>query len=179
MSRALGGVFGLLLLIPQASEALVSTPARPTVAAGGARCQQQQTGWRLAHPSSSSSSDTGVLSRRGPAPRGWAAARAHVRCSLLSGVAVDDEVEAPVLREGDRVRVRRSIKFMNVPGRKGGYDASGSIGTVLPSDLSANHEVKVEFVAPNPKKKWVGHFEPRELEPLAAADDADAAPAAA
>ena len=49
--------------------------------------------------------------------------------------------------------------------KKEGFDAKGSVGTVLRTysekNLSPNRGIKVEFQEP---KKWVAHFERWELE---------------
>ena len=165
-----GGVvhllFLLLLPLPR-SEALAHTrpPASALVAEPApARCRQHASSQpRLAHPAGGAGSSGDVSSRLWAAPKGWASARAHVRCSLLGGLKVDNN-DGPELHIGDVVRVQRSIKFMHVPGHKEGFDAQGAIGKVRrvydQPNLSANREVKVEFDDP---KKWIGHFEASEL----------------
>ena len=117
---------------------------------------------RLAHPAGTAEA--------AEAPTGWAAARTHrsrnVRCGLLSGLKVDGD-DSPALEVGQRVRVTEQVTFMHVPGNKQGFAAQGAVGTVMriyaESSLSPNREVKVEFEEP---KRWIGHFESRELEPV-------------
>ena len=121
------------------------------------RCRSKGATVRLAQP---------VGQPLGAAPTGWSAARAHVRCGLLSGLKVDKD-DGPALEEGQQVKVGAEVTFMHVPGHKEGFAAKGAVGTVLrvydsPS-LSANRQVKVEFAQP---KRWIGHFEASELEPL-------------
>ena len=122
------------------------------------RCREHGGTVRLAQQPSGGHAPRGT-------PSGWAAARAHVRCSLLSGLNVDRSDDGPELREGDSVRVTSAVTFMHVPGHKGGFAAEGSVGTVTriytQPNLSPNRGIKVEFVEP---KKWIGHFSAHELE---------------
>ena len=90
------------------------------------------------------------------------------RCGLLDilGGGGDDD-KAPAIAVGDRVRVSKSMKLMHVPGHKSGLDVKGYEGEILriyeENNLSPNREVKVAFDEP---KRWIGHFEAHELEPL-------------
>lgn len=142
----------LLVLLPTCCTAITHGVAARS------RCHQSgETPIRMAQ--------TPGVSRHGGEPTGWAAARAHVRCSLLGGLAKSMEPE-PEFEVGQRVRVKASVVFMHVPGHKGeGFEASGSVGTVQrvyhERNLSANRGVKVAFDEP---KKWLGHFQPNELE---------------
>ena len=71
------------------------------------------------------------------------------------------------LKVGQQVRVIEEAMMMHVPGQKKGFEAKGSVGTVIRTysepNLSPNRGVKVEFQEP---KKWVAHFESWELEPV-------------
>ena len=120
---------------------------------------------RLAHRAGSSA--------RMGAPTGWAAARRapprapHASCSLLGGLS-DSEGDRPTAEsfsEGQEVVVSQDVNFLHVPGHKGGFNAKGSAGTVLKvylePNLSPNRKIKVQFSEP---KKWIGHFEPWEIE---------------
>jgi len=147
----------LLLLLPTCTLALSHVP----LGAAGAKTAECTAAVRLAHPVGRPDSE---------APKGWAAARrrrsSDTRCGLLSALKVDDN-SGPSLAEGQQVRVKEKVTFMHVPGNKQGFDAQGAVGTVLKvydeKNLSPNREVKVTFTEP---KKWVGHFEASELEPL-------------
>ena len=107
------------------------------------------------------------------APTGWAAARRtsrrtpHASCSLLGGLS-DSGGDGPTVdsfSEGQEVVVSQDVNFLHVPGHKGGFNAKGSVGTVLrvylEPNLSPNRKIKVQFSEP---KKWIGHFEPWEIE---------------
>ena len=90
-------------------------------------------------------------------------------CSILGDLAGNSKKTGPPLKVGDTVRVVESSKLMHVPGHRDGFDPSsdgGSVGVVLSmyesgTNLSANRRIKVQFDDP---KKWVGHFEPYELQ---------------
>merc|ERR1719473_2303171 len=47
--------------------------------------------------------------------------------SILKGLKLD---EKPVLREGDQVRVTRSLTMKHIPGGRGGFDVKGLVGEV-------------------------------------------------
>mmetsp|Transcript_39001 Transcript_39001/g.102781 ORF Transcript_39001/g.102781 Transcript_39001/m.102781 type:complete len:174 (+) Transcript_39001:86-607(+) len=162
----------LLLTLLSQSLALNHLPlgtAASVSAAASLGCEQQTTGsttTRLAQP---------VGRPIGAAPLGWSAPRKArrtngVRCGLLSGLKVDADADADAkLTVGQQVRVSATgLNFMNVPGNKQGFDPNGLLGTVrhiyADPKLSANREIKVEFAEP---KKWIGHFEARELKPEA------------
>jgi len=98
--------------------------------------------------------------------------RAGQPVSLLSGLSVPDDKQ-PTFAVGQRVRVAIKTQLMHVPGRKEGFNAEGRVGSVLrvydEANLSANRKIKVELVEPETLKKYIAHFEPREL--AHAADD--------
>ena len=71
----------------------------------------------------------------------------------------------PTFTVGERVRVVESVLFKHVAGHKGGFDAKACEGVITrvysEGNLSPNRPIKVDFERPS---KWVGHFEPYELE---------------
>ena len=97
--------------------------------------------------------------------RGGARRAAPARCGLLQDLADNSSDDGPPLKAGQQVRVIEEAMMMHVPGKKEGFDAKGSVGTVLRTysekNLSPNRGIKVEFQEP---KKWVAHFERWELE---------------
>ena len=127
---------------------------------GATRCRQ--TGGRTVRWAQDPSGTRSVNSVS--VPTGWAAPRAHVRCSVLSGLTVESSDETS-FEEGQRVRVAAQVMFMHVPGNKKGYEVQGLVGEVIrvydQPNLSPTRGVKVAFDEP---KKWIGHFEPSELE---------------
>ena len=154
---------------PTAASALNAAPATAS------RMRRKQSGGSSSSvPRVRLAQRAGASARMG-APSGWAATRrsgarraSTTTCSLLGGLkdSSGDRPEASSFSVGQEVVVSQDVNFMHVPGHKSGFNAKGSVGTVLriytEPNLSCTREVKVQFTEP---KKWVGHFEPWEIEP--------------